>query len=221
MGVDPSVSFGEIAPFVAEAVVAGLRAPGWIVIDHALASEHVAALLDDLLARGSFVAAGVGRGDEYQQTRSVRSDRIEWIEPDTPVAQAYLAWAESWRLLINRHLFLGLFEFEAHYATYPPGGFYRRHLDAFRGGGNRKVSTVLYLDDWRPGDGGELVIFEPAPDDEAGDPFVVEVDPTTPVLATVEPIAGRLVVFLSEEIPHEVLPTNAERHSIAGWYRVA
>jgi SM-20-related protein len=33
------------------------------------------------------------------------------------------------------------------------------------------------------------------------------------------PVGGRLVVFLSEEIPHEVMPTLKERISITGWLR--
>ena len=33
------------------------------------------------------------------------------------------------------------------------------------------------------------------------------------------PLGGRLVVFLSEDIPHEVLPTQKERISITGWLR--
>lgn len=211
----------DVAPAVTETVVAGLRSPGWIVVDDAVPAAVVDELTDDLTRRSGLVPAGVGRGHEHRQGGSVRRDRIDWIEPDRPVTARYLAWAESWRETLNRHLFLGLFEFEAHFAHYPPGGFYRRHLDAFRGGGNRKVSTVLYLDAWQPGDGGELLIYAPEPAEERGDPFVVEMDPTTPVVATVEPIAGRWVVFLSEEFPHEVLPTAVGRHSIAGWYRVS
>lgn len=34
------------------------------------------------------------------------------------------------------------------------------------------------------------------------------------------PRAGTLVVFLSEDMPHEVLETQRERYSIAGWFRV-
>ena len=34
------------------------------------------------------------------------------------------------------------------------------------------------------------------------------------------PKANTLVVFMSEEFPHEVLPARKERYSIAGWYRV-
>lgn len=37
-------------------------------------------------------------------------------------------------------------------------------------------------------------------------------------LFTLEPIAGRMVFFMSEEFPHEVLPTKLIRESIAGWF---
>jgi SM-20-related protein len=33
------------------------------------------------------------------------------------------------------------------------------------------------------------------------------------------PLPRRLVVFLSGEIPHEVLPTKKERNSITGWLK--
>jgi SM-20-related protein len=36
----------------------------------------------------------------------------------------------------------------------------------------------------------------------------------------VVPLHGTVVVFLSEEFPHEVLPAHRDRHSIAGWFRV-
>ena len=31
--------------------------------------------------------------------------------------------------------------------------------------------------------------------------------------------SGKLVIFMSEQIPHEVLPTRKPRASIAGWFR--
>jgi SM-20-related protein len=34
------------------------------------------------------------------------------------------------------------------------------------------------------------------------------------------PALGTLAIFLSEEFPHEVLPTHRDRYSIAGWYRI-
>ncbi len=35
----------------------------------------------------------------------------------------------------------------------------------------------------------------------------------------IAPVMGRLVVFLSEDTAHEVLPALRTRHSIAGWFR--
>jgi len=65
---------------------------------------------------------------------------------------------------------------------------------------------VTYLNsDWQPGDGGELVLYA---EDEVTE------------IATIEPRAGTLVLFLSEEIPHEVRPAIRDRISIAGWFRL-
>ena len=107
---------------------------------------------------------------------------------------------------LNRALFLGLFEYEAHFAHYPPGAFYRRHLDSFRGRANRVVSTVGYLNpDWPEDGGGEMVLY--APDEPERE------------VARVRPSAGTFACFLAERVPHEVLPTRLPRASIAGWFR--
>ena len=37
---------------------------------------------------------------------------------------------------------------------------------------------------------------------------------------TVTPNFGTIVVFLSEEFPHEVLPALRDRYAIAGWFRL-
>jgi len=100
-------------------------------------------------------------------------------------------------------LFLGLFSFESHFAHYPPGAFYKTHLDAFKGESNRILSVVTYLNSgWLPDDGGEMVLY-------------TETDSlsVTPALST-------LAIFLSEDFPHEVLPTQRDRYSIAGWFRL-
>lgn len=36
----------------------------------------------------------------------------------------------------------------------------------------------------------------------------------------VTPLLGTIVIFLSEELPHEVLPASRNRNSVAGWYCV-
>lgn len=108
---------------------------------------------------------------------------------------------------LNRELQLGLWDFEAHFAIYQPGGYYRRHLDRFQNNNVRAISTVLYLNDsWKKEDGGELLLYKDAEDQ-------------TPS-AIVEPRAGTIVCFLSESIEHEVLESrNSERTSIAAWFR--
>lgn len=196
---------GDIFALIAEAV--GER--GYALVDGALPPAMVDALFvhQSRLDGDEFSPAGVGREQAHQLNRFVRGDEIAWIEPDQPVGRDFMAWMEQLRLGVNRRLFLGLFDYEAHFARYPAGAFYRRHRDAFGDGStNRVLSTVLYLNpNWAPGDGGELLLFD-------GD----ETEP----LETVQPVYGRLLVFLSERFPHEVLPTRRTRYSIAGWFRV-
>ena len=204
-----------VDPMMLERAVAGLRTEGLAVEPEALPLPVLVALRDDLEAHGAdeFSRAGVGREVTHQTRPDIRSDRIVWLDADRPATRWLFAWVEQLRLELNRQLFLGLFDYECHYAWYPQGAFYKVHLDAFRGGGNRVVSTVLYLNqDWAPGDGGELVVYKARPADE---PFVSDT-----VLAVVEPRMGTLAVFLSEEMPHEVLPTKRTRYSVAGWYRL-
>lgn len=187
----------------------GLLEYGWWVGENALDEQLVERLradLETLIAEDRLHRAGIGRDGDHHIDRAIRSDRVFWLTRRRAVQLKFLERMEALRLALNRELFLGLFEFEAHYAHYPPGGHYKTHYDSFRGAANRIVSTVTYLtDNWQPGDGGELVIYAENSDG---------------ILATVEPRAGTFVLFMSEEIPHEVLPSHTDRTSIAGWFRL-
>ena len=78
-----------------------------------------------------------------------------------PAERLLLEELEQLRLELNREAFLGLFELELHYAWYPPGAGYARHVDQPRGGTQRQVSLVLYLNaEWQPLAGGALRIFD-------------------------------------------------------------
>lgn len=150
--------------------------------------------------------AGIGRGDDYLKTEFIRTDEIRWITGETEAGQQWIQWTTQLKDFLNRRLFLGLFSFESHFAHYPPGAFYKRHYDAFRGEANRVLSVVTYLNPgWGNTDGGELVLYRHDEDCEG---------------IKVVPLYGTVVVFLSEEFPHEVLPANRDRYSVAGWYRV-
>lgn len=185
---------------------------GYWVADNALPNH----LLTDLLVQFNrtqsqgFKAAGIGRQTDFQLQDTIRSDKIQWLEPTTETSAEFLQWMDSLREGINRRLYLGLFDYESHFAFYAVGAFYKKHLDVFRNtrtqGPNRVLSTVLYLnEDWQPDDGGELLIYA-----EDSDYLIKKISPTF----------GRMVIFLSEKFPHEVLPARRERKSIAGWYRV-
>ncbi len=155
-------------------------------------------------AEGELNPAGVGRGAAQEVREAIRGDQIQWIDPgESEACDRYLGAMDNLRQAINQGLFLGLEDFECHFALYPPGAFYRRHLDRFRDDDRRTVSAVFYLNEgWQPDDGGQLRMFLD------GD---VEHD--------VQPVAGSLVVFLSGAIPHEVLPAGRERLSLTGWFR--
>ncbi|QAV24812.1 2OG-Fe(II) oxygenase [Proteus hauseri] len=177
---------------------------GWCVWDDFLTPEAVQQLKACFGENAQ--QARIGRNENLLSETTIRSDKISWLEPTMgePV-QHYLMQMESIQRAVNREFFLGLFEYEAHFACYEKGAFYKKHLDAFKENASRRLTTVLYLnDEWTEQDGGELKIYD-LDDNE---------------LATVAPKGGRLVVFLSEQFPHEVLPTNKERISIAGWFRV-
>jgi SM-20-related protein len=185
----------------------GLSARSYAIFPHFLSPELSAGLHADFeqcLAAGEFQRATVGK--DRQLADHIRRDEIRWLEPAALNAAQSAIWAqwESLREGLNRELLLGLWSLEAHYARYQPGAFYARHVDRFLADDTRVVSLVLYLNpDWESDQGGELVLY-----DAAGSPQ-----------ATVLPELGTLAVFLSDQIPHEVLPAARERRSLAGWFR--
>ncbi len=199
----------DALPARAESPAEGLVARGWWSAPDVVPSDLATDLRHDLQAlveADRLRRGGIGRERDFQVEASIRRDRISWLTRDRPVQRRFLDQMEAMRLDLNRALFLGLFEFECHYAVYPPGGFYRRHYDSFRGAANRIVSLVAYLNpEWQPGDGGELVLYA---------------DDSSRPLTRIEPRHGTLAIFLSEEIPHEVLPATKDRYSIAGWFRL-
>jgi SM-20-related protein len=172
------------------------------------------------LEAGELKPAQVGRRDAQRVRPEIRGDRIRWLDAAGPApVRALFERMEALRVAINRHTYLGLFDFECHFSVYAPGMFYRRHLDRFADGGPRVVSCVVYLNEaWDDGDGGTLRIH--ARDDRtlravASGATVTAGDGHLDVL----PLGGTLVAFSSAEYEHEVLAAKRERMSVAGWFR--
>lgn len=194
-----------------ETLAEDIASQGWSCCDNwfRFRPELVTGLYGDVRSLDGLAElkpARVGRGQAQVMAPHLRRDRIRWLDGGSPWQTALFAELESLRHYLNQTLYLGLRRYEAQFAVYGPGDFYRRHLDSFRGAASRILSLVLYLNpDWRSADGGELCLYP-----GAGDPDKV----------SIEPLGGRAAVFLSEEIPHEVLPAGRDRYSIACWYRV-
>lgn len=182
---------------------------GWYVGENFIPAALCEALHGELLAMAEHEAledAGIGRGQAHALRRDIRGDAIRWLDRESRPRRCYLDAMGELQQELNQALYLGLFEYEAHFAHYPPGAFYRRHLDSFRGRANRVVSTVGYLNpEWPADGGGEMVIFA--------------ADAPTRELVRISPKAGTFACFLSDSVPHEVLPTRLPRASIAGWFR--
>lgn len=92
---------------------------------------------------------------------------------------------------------------------HPQNARYERHRDAFPVSDQddvtqRRVTAIVYLNpDWVPGDGGELRIFG-----RNGDPD-----------QDVQPIATRMVVFLSGVVDHAVIAASQDRYALTAWIR--
>jgi SM-20-related protein len=162
------------------------------------------ACLHERRARGAFAQARIGRDQTLQQNPRLRGDRTCWFsEPLFAAERDLLCEFEQLRVQLNRDLFLGLFELELHSAWYPPGAGYARHVDQPFGSTARRMSLILYLnEDWPSAAGGELELC----DGQGG-------------WRRIEPLAGRLVCFLSEGREHAVLAAHQDRFSVAGWFR--
>lgn len=187
---------------------ADLIGRGISIQDDFVSPAQVQDLIECLVARrarGDFAPARIGTGPSLQRREDIRGDSICWMNPPLLPAEARLLESfEELRLQLNREALLGLFELELHYAAYPAGLGYARHIDQPRGNHRRRISLVLYLNrEWTEDSGGELRLFG-------------ESDQTIDV----QPLAGRLVCFLTEAREHCVLPARRERLSITGWFGV-
>jgi len=198
---------GRLPPGAFESILAGIQELGFGVADNVISHKTVVRLRTcaDLRAiRGEFKPAAIGASRARQRRPDIRGDQTCWLqEPLYPAESEARRLLEQLRLGLNRELILGLFDVETHYALYPPGAAYGRHVDQPAGTEARRVTFALYLNlEWDAGAAGELRLYD------AGQP-----------LADIEPRGGRLVCFLTPGREHEVLPAKRVRLALTGWFR--
>lgn len=191
-----------------ERIIDDLVNQRWCVIPEFIPATLTSVLYSEAKHRynnNGMHAAKIGKGQNQQLNTDYRGDAILWLDGSTEPQKAYLSILDELKNQLNQNLYLGLNELEAHYALYPPGTFYKKHLDSFKNNNLRRITVLSYLNpSWCNEDGGELIIY----------------NSQNEIITSVLPKAGTFVCFVSEELPHEVATTHAERASIAGWFRV-
>ena len=149
--------------------------------------------------------AGIGALGEFQIKEDIRSDEILWLNKGECNAeiQTFFDFIELFIPTVNRELYTTIKDYEFHLAHYPPGGFYKKHLDQFKSRNNRTLSVIVYMNDnWQDGDGGELKIYKKKDFSD---------------FEIINPIGNRLAIFRSDTVWHEVLTSHKSRKSLTGW----
>ena len=179
---------------------------GYAVLDDFLPISDFKKILvrfEELKQEEEFNKAGIGKQISYEIDKAVRGDFIRWIDENDHTAPTAPLFNFIQQLVehLNRTCFIGIKDFESHYAFYPPGRGYATHRDRFKNNAHRLISFVFYLNNsWKQADGGYLMLYNEALE----------------TIKKIEPIGNRIAFFMSETL-HEVTECHEERRSITGW----
>ncbi len=194
-----------------EKIIDDLLNQKYSISDFFFSPEETKQLRESIIQQDKdFHQAAIGNSQNEQIVKSVRGDKIRWIDESkkSKTEEIFFEKINDFILYLNMTCYMGIEESEFHYAVYPEGTFYQRHVDAFKNDDRRTLSIVLYLNDeeWKDEYGGQLTLYLP---DENN----------TEKELNVLPLAGRIAIFDSKTIPHEVKKVNRPRYSITGWLK--
>eukprot|EP00753_Platysulcus_tardus_P006720 PLAT14492.1.p1 GENE.PLAT14492.1~~PLAT14492.1.p1 ORF type:complete len:353 (+),score=130.45 PLAT14492.1:78-1136(+) len=207
-----------------------LRRFGFAVVDGLLGDAAARAVLAEakqLRDSGALTASAsrIGTGDaDGTGKRATRGDVVLWAKPDgeelasSPAVRSMLKRIHELGSALSSHtervrfgkghnnLCLKPLESGAMLACYPGGGArYVKHIDNPGGLDGRKVTMLYYLNcDWKPEDGGALRIHR-----------------QKRAAVDVAPIGDRLLLFWSQLVVHEVLPSFKPRYALSQWFVAA
>ena len=195
-----------------ESIISDLLVNKYSIIDDFFTQEEVSQLRHSLLEKyeeDAFKKAAIGNRVNEVIASSVRGDFILWLNESAndPAEKQFFFKINDLVDYLNKTCFLGILHKEFHYALYPKGTFYKRHLDTFQNDDRRKLSIVCYLndEDWKPDFGGELVLYL---NDNGKETEKI-----------IYPFPGKMVIFESQVLEHKVKPVARERLSITGWLK--
>ena len=191
-----------------ETIINDLSKNGYAICDAFLPAKTITTLANKATKRYLSGAMAAAKTGQQAKNTSMRGDSIFWLDENSrkPSVQAYFSKMQLIKNALNQHLFMNVQELETHLAVYPIGSVYQKHLDQFSQGEGvqaRQLSSVLYLNNhWLVVDGGALRLH-------LNENEFLDISPT----------AGKLVLFLSSQFWHEVLPATRPRISLTGWFR--
>lgn len=195
-----------------ESIINDIVSQKYAIVENLFSTDEVLSLRNSLLEKheeDTFKKAAIGNRLNEVIIDSIRGDVILWIDELKANVAETLFFNKINNLVdyLNKTCFLGILQKEFHYALYPTGTFYKRHIDAFQNDDRRKLSIVCYLneDGWLPENGGELVLYFNENGAESK--------------KVIYPFPGRVVIFESQMIEHEVKSVKTERLSITGWLK--
>lgn len=186
-----------------DTAMSALASNGWCIVQDFLSKSQTQALSVECMDMHDAQLLTPGTVGVDRTATLLRGDSTHWFQPEalSTQQQVFANRIEVLRIALNRDLFLGLVDSESHYAVYQPGAGYARHLDCMRNNDSRLISAVFYLNEaWQDSEGGALRLY--LADQSYRDVF---------------PRAGTLLLFLSAQFEHEVLPATRDRLSIACW----
>lgn len=193
-----------------ERIISDILEQGFSICDNFIEDRLVDLLREEisrLYRHDNLKKAAIGNRVNESIEKDIRGDYIQWIDElrANSVEKLFFERINSFKNYLNKTCFMGLLHQEFHYAVYPKGTFYQKHIDTFQNDDRRKLSMVCYLNDlsWKASNGGELVLYP------EGLPEVV-----------IHPVPGRVVIFESQQLEHEVKEVlDDKRLSITGWLK--
>ncbi|AEI35861.1 2OG-Fe(II) oxygenase [Francisella salina] len=189
-----------------EKIISDYLNNGFCVIDNWLTNDETIQLCKELnhfYDADCFKKSAIGNRLNENLERSIRNDFIFWLD-ETKHAATFFKKINSFIDYLNKTCFAGIVTKEFHYAAYPKGSFYKKHIDTFQNDDRRTISIVCYLNEiWNEFFGGELKLYL--------NNQTLQIFPTN----------GKIVLFDSKTIEHEVLPVlmKNKRLSITGWLK--
>lgn len=203
-----AISFEENPLY--ETIISDILEQGYSICDTFFEENLIRRLREAIKLRfeqRELIKAAIGNRVNESIEKTIRGDYIQWIDEGlaNSAEKQFFDNVNAFKNYLNKTCFMGLLHQEFHYAVYPQGTFYKKHIDTFQNDDRRKLSLVCYLNDesWKATNGGELVLYP------EGLPEV-----------SVNPLPGRIVIFESQRLEHEVKRVITDKRlSITGWLK--